>query len=232
MMDIEKYRLSERKSLFLVPYFITETLETSLLDNIEASKSKWTHVTGRMLQAWGGLVSSKGSLIPAPMPAWMSTIVNKVSIETALWGKDQKPNHVLVNKYEPGQGILTHKDGPVAFPATAILSLGSPAVMHFQPSKLDDDQTCGTSTRRLIAVALPPRSLLIFKDEFYENYCHGIEFVNEHRLSSCDTVSLINPQHADTPDGSVLRTGTRVSLTIRRVLKTQKNNLFKLGNTR
>lgn len=212
-----------------------------MLENIEASKSKWTHVTGRSLQAWGGVISAKGTLIPAPMPAWMSSIVNKVSLETELWGTNQKPNHVLVNKYEPGQGILPHKDGPIYFPATAILSLGSPAVMNFHAQKSDppsNDQMDESSIDRVIAVALPRRSLLMFSEDMYEKYCHGIDFVKARQFGSCDScdsinpvVNLVNPQHADAPDGIVARSGTRVSLTIRKVLKVQKSNLLRLTNT-
>jgi alkylated DNA repair protein alkB family protein 6 len=32
-------------------------------------------------------------------------------------------NHVLVNEYAPGQGILSHQDGPLYAPAVAILSM-------------------------------------------------------------------------------------------------------------
>lgn len=32
-----------------------------------------------------------------------------------------RPNHVLVNAYQPGQGIMPHEDGPLYHPAVAIL---------------------------------------------------------------------------------------------------------------
>lgn len=40
-------------------------------------------------------------------------------------------DHVLINKYEPGEGILAHKDGPLYQPFVCILSLGSSAILNF-----------------------------------------------------------------------------------------------------
>ncbi len=40
-------------------------------------------------------------------------------------------NHVLVNAYLPGEGIMPHEDGPLYHPAVCILSLGSPAILRF-----------------------------------------------------------------------------------------------------
>ena len=40
-------------------------------------------------------------------------------------------NHVLVNSYLPGEGIMPHQDGPLYHPAVCILSLGCPAIVRF-----------------------------------------------------------------------------------------------------
>ena len=39
------------------------------------------------------------------------------------------PNHVLVNEYRPGQGIMAHEDGAAYFPIVATVSLGAPIVL-------------------------------------------------------------------------------------------------------
>lgn len=44
-----------------------------------------------------------------------------------------QPNHVLLNTYAPSSGIFDHQDGPVYEPIACILSLNSPAIMHFKP---------------------------------------------------------------------------------------------------
>lgn len=39
------------------------------------------------------------------------------------------PNHVLVNEYRPGEGIMSHEDGPAYYPMVATVSLGAPIVL-------------------------------------------------------------------------------------------------------
>lgn len=39
------------------------------------------------------------------------------------------PNHVLVNEYQPGEGIMPHEDGPAYYPMVATVSLGAPIVL-------------------------------------------------------------------------------------------------------
>lgn len=38
-------------------------------------------------------------------------------------------NHVLVNEYEPGQGIMPHQDGPAYWPVVATVSLAAPIIL-------------------------------------------------------------------------------------------------------
>ena len=83
---------------------------------------------GRKLQNLGGMVHKKG-LVPAPMPSWCTPLLARLASEGVYGG--QLPNHVLVNAYQPGEGILPHEDGPLYYPAVAILSLAAPAVVRF-----------------------------------------------------------------------------------------------------
>lgn len=70
-------------------------------------------VSGRRLQSHGGSVHAKG-LIPAPMPAWMQGTCSKLyGAVPQLYGHEP-PNHVLVNEYQPGEGILVRGNGPWA----------------------------------------------------------------------------------------------------------------------
>jgi alkylated DNA repair protein alkB family protein 6 len=65
------------------------------------------------------------------VPPWLITVTQRIAKETTLFLAPI--NHILVNEYLPGQGIMPHQDGPLYHPVVAILSLGSPALMHFTP---------------------------------------------------------------------------------------------------
>ena len=67
-----------------------------------------------------------------------------------------------------------------------------------------------------MSILLHPRSLVIFKDDMYKVYLHGI------KESTTDTIttSVINPDpRKQLGIGETLQRGTRVSLTIRNVPK-------------
>ena len=47
------------------------------------------------------------------------------------------PNHILLNKYKPGDGIMPHKDGPAYYPFVCIISLNSTVLLNFWESPND-----------------------------------------------------------------------------------------------
>ncbi|XP_047121255.1 alkylated DNA repair protein alkB homolog 8 [Schistocerca piceifrons] len=107
------------------------------------------------------------------------------------------PDQLTVNQYAPGQGIPPHIDTHSAFEEHILsLSLGSTVVMEFE-------HVDGRST----SVLLPQRSLLIMSGEARYAWKHGI-----------------TPRKTDiihSKDGSltVMKRGTRTSLTFRKILK-------------
>ena len=234
--SLAPYQVGSLPSLYIIPDFISDAIAQQLLTNIMATKQSWQQVCGRRLQNHGGIVSGKGALIPAPMPRWLQSIVSDVSRRIpGLYG-DESANHVLINSYDPGDGIMPHQDGPLYYPSVAILSLGSPAVVRFTRKREETDVNAhkesfirsstgadnisgpdrGICNGVIASVVVPPCSLLVFKDEAYEKCLHGIDFV---AVEDLDT-SVVNPN--DAPPGSngqLVRSGTRVSLTIRRVLR-------------
>lgn len=139
-------------------------------------------------------------LISQPIPAWLSSITEKIAKETNLF--PAPINHVLVNEYLPGQGITSHQDGPVYYPVVAILSLGAPTLMHFTPhvrlTEANNDEnpdgllepsqkTQGGRDHPVQAtcsLVLMPRSLLVFKDSAYTEYLHGIDEAYEDLLNN------------------------------------------------
>ncbi|KAJ8751391.1 hypothetical protein K2173_016591 [Erythroxylum novogranatense] len=261
--NLNKFKVGNLPSVFYIPEFITRLEETQLLAKIyEAPLSKWKSLKNRRLQNWGGVVHEKG-LLPQDLPPWLTKITQKIYNESGLF--PAAINHVLINEYLPDQGIMPHQDGPAYFPVVAILSLGSPVIMDFTPhSRLktctnawscDDEnklfsagEALDTETNKLglghqpFSVLLMPRSLLIFKDDAYTDYLHGIEgrevqpygeVVNgaETLLQrGLDDSLLDSEKDGDSNKGGdvklIHRKTTRISLTCRSVLKVHKN-LFK-----
>lgn len=120
----------------------------------------------RRVATRASLCLSAGDLLPAPI------------------------NHVLVNEYQPGDGILPHQDGAAYYPAVAIVSLGCDAVMRFAPRRDETSNETKTSNddgslrslrsgSRPFGVFLPRRSLLVFDGALYERYLHGIDAIRE-----------------------------------------------------
>lgn len=107
-------------SAFYIPDFISEDEERVILDKIaSAPKPRWKQLTHRRLQTWpSDLV--KNALIEAALPQWLeepvisrllsiplSAVDGDVNIFTA--SPHGRPNHVLINEYPPGVGIMPHK---------------------------------------------------------------------------------------------------------------------------
>ncbi|KAG7616710.1 putative oxoglutarate/iron-dependent dioxygenase, alpha-ketoglutarate-dependent dioxygenase AlkB [Arabidopsis thaliana] len=241
-MELESFRVGLTPTVFYIPGFITEEEQTQLLNHIYgASGSKWKTLKNRRLQNWGGMVHEKG-LVPQELPPWLTKIKAKIHESSGLF--PSAINHVLINEYHPDQGIMPHQDGPAYFPVVAILSLGSPVVMDFSPhlrlrsgdnyiskDQSPDAESC-VPERDSFSVLMMPRSLLIFKDDAYSDFLHGIsdsptqcynQVVNE-----AEALAYFNEQDSRKNGDKILhRDQTRVSLTCRLVPKVHKN-LFRL----
>ncbi|KAJ4721803.1 alpha-ketoglutarate-dependent dioxygenase alkB-like 6-like [Melia azedarach] len=249
--NFNQFIVGNLPTLMYVPDFITNTEETELLNNIYgAPLSKWKSLKSRRLQNWGGIVHEKG-LLPQDLPPWLTKITQRINEKSGLF--PSAINHILINEYLPNQGIMPHQDGPAYFPVVAILSLGSPVVMEFTPhSKLKkdvDEQTSNgeafvTETNEWkenhhpFSILLMPCSLLIFKDNAYSDYLHGIKDNHMHQydgvINETEALTHLGMDSSEkavevtrSGDTKVIhRTSTRISLTCRLVFKVHKK-LFK-----
>lgn len=230
MIDLyEQYRIGSVPSIYLIPNFISKHTEDQLFNNIDRCKNWKTVDSGRSVQCLGGSISGKGKLIATSLPEWVDPLVHKLS-STGIFGESSAPNHILINSYQPGQGIMPHKDGPLYFPAVCIISLGSPTVIKFFTERDDS-----TPSKVVSSIVLPPRSALIFKDDAYTKCLHGIDFVQVHELNldanthidPASSLEILDAVASKTGGTCVLhRTGRRVSLTVRRVLQVHKFGLL------
>ncbi|KAF9054139.1 hypothetical protein BJ165DRAFT_1337285 [Panaeolus papilionaceus] len=187
------------RDTFYIPNFITEDEEKYLVQKIiESPQPKWKTLANRRLQIWaGGDITAKGTLIPQPLPKFtdqypdlISRIKNTGAFDNSPHGQ---PNHIIMNEYLPGQGIMPHEDGPRYHPVVATLSLLSHTVFHYyQYKERDEGESNGTGRSvdksAVMSLLLEPRSLVISSGEMYTTHLHGIDSLEEDIV----TVDLSN----------------------------------------
>ncbi|XP_045388216.1 alpha-ketoglutarate-dependent dioxygenase alkB homolog 6 isoform X3 [Lemur catta] len=146
---LEPFRVEQAPPvIYYVPDFISKEEEEYLLRQVfNAPKPKWTQLSGRKLQNWGGLPHPRG-MVPERLPPWLQRYVDKVS-DLRLFG-GLPANHVLVNQYLPGEGIMPHEDGPLYYPTVSTISLGSHTMLDlYEPRQPEDDDPVEQGTLAL-----------------------------------------------------------------------------------
>jgi alkylated DNA repair dioxygenase AlkB len=178
--------------LTYIPNYLSDDEQGRLINIID--RQEWVLRTERRVQHYGYRYDEKnGSLASTQylgiLPDWLQTLAQQFH-ETHL-----TPNlfdQVIVNEYQPGQGIINHIDCIPCFGNTIItLSLGSACVMDFTHSR----------TQERKAILLSPGSLLIFQKAARTLWQHGIA---AHQVDSYQGKELVRTR--------------RVSLTFREVL--------------
>ncbi|KAM9851026.1 alpha-ketoglutarate-dependent dioxygenase alkB homolog 6 [Aulostomus maculatus] len=209
-------------TVYYIPDFISEDEESFLLQQVYKSpKPKWTQLSGRRLQNWGGLPHPKGMLVEK-MPDWLQGYCEKISSYGAFGG--ETANHVLVNEYKGGEGIMPHEDGPLYHPTVTTISLGSHTLLDFYTpvSSMEGNDSLTERNRYLFSLLVRPRSLLILQEDMYQHLLHGIQACQQDTL----TDKVLNLPAARATAGELLTRGTRVSLTIRHVPKVIRTKLI------
>ncbi|GAW26915.1 putative alkylated DNA repair protein alkB like 6 [Rosellinia necatrix] len=116
------------QAAFYIPNFITEEEEQYILDKIaSAPKPRWKQLSRRRLQTWpSALINNK--LVDASLPSWLEEPIitrlrslhvgEEADPQQHIFSKSphKRPNHVLINEYPPGIGIMPHKDGSAYHP--------------------------------------------------------------------------------------------------------------------
>jgi len=167
--DLSSYKVSDVETVYYIPNYITEQDEEYLMSQIYSQpQDRWSKLqySNRRLQKWGGEVTKNGLENTEPLPVWLEKISEMLVSEKIT---EKKTNHVLLNEYQPGIGIMPHTDGPLYHPYVVILSLGSHAAFEFFKDYAAFKEECP-----LAKVLVEPRSLLIFKDDAYSKYLHAI----------------------------------------------------------
>lgn len=210
-MDLSAYHVRNiPPTVYYIPKFITEDEESLIIKNVySVPKPKWTVLSNRRLQDYGGVPHEKG-MIPEEIPSWLQTYMKKIDELNVFEGK--KSNQVLINEYLPGQGIMPHTDGPIFSPTITTITCGSHTVLEFLENNENRKKVCGLLLERL--------SLVIIKDDMYSKYLHSIcERTDDIITSTC--VNLLHCGNKYSIN-ETLKRETRISVTIRNVPKVFK----------
>lgn len=180
------------------------------------SKSAYIDHVGK----WTSLKHAKRRvlLLDSTIQAFPKPVQNIVDILQKLYPKEARINHVLINEYEAGQGILPHTDGPIYFPKTCTISLSSSCIFKFRtqsnsPSKME--------------VLLQDKSLIVFENDAYKNYLHGIDETFEEKISEkCHKFTSSFHNDVSIPFvGETITRSYRVSLTFRHKYPSKSANI-------
>lgn len=192
------------------------------------------------------MLSASNTLLAQPLPAWLLDPVVKrigevlLSVTNEEEGEEDgegegegkrifersphgAPNHVLVNEYKPGEGILPHEDGSAYYPVVCTVSLGAHTVL---------DVYSKVGRKKRWRVLQERRSLLVTMGECYEGCLHGIEGVEvDEGLGAvgAEGGGVVNweflreetREEVEREEGR-LRRGLRVSLTCRDVVRVKR----------
>jgi len=185
--------VSRIAGLSYIADFIGEANEADILTQIDATS--WSTELERRVQHYGYRYDYKARRIDASMqlgelPVWLDTLCDQL-VHDQVFVK--KPDQVIINEYQPGQGISPHIDCQPCFDDTiASLSLGSGCVMDFE-AKAD---------RTKMSVYLEPRSLVVLQGDARYRWKHSIP-----------------KRIRDTYAGVAWERARRVSLTFRNVIR-------------
>eukprot|EP01084_Bolivina_argentea_P002807 5206_1 len=140
--DSIKHKLANTNSAYYIPNFLSESYSNYLLSLIYSAPSFcWTKLKRRKLQCWGGKanINNLNKFEIEKLPIWCSQLFNKLNIFGNInYGYNNNnnnlkfsANHILINEYLFGEGILSHRDGPLYFPRVIIISLISSLCINF-----------------------------------------------------------------------------------------------------
>ena len=209
---------------YYVADFISEDEERRILTELnQLPRKKWTVLSHRRLLSLPSTLTgqAKDTLLAAPLPKFLDNpiLARFKDLRTYEKSPHHEPNHVLVNEYQPGEGIMPHTDGPAYHPITATVSLGSHTILEIC-KKAENGERESSPTWRILQ---EPRSLLVTTGDMYKDTLHGI---SEMRVDD-----NLGPDHVVNwsllGDKKAFETGTaerqtRISLTYRDVLKVAK----------
>lgn len=176
--------------LSCISNWIAPDRESELISLID--QQPWIADLKRRVQHYGYRYDYKArnvtrDLYLGALPDWLQPLAQKLASDGLF---QAVPDQVIINEYQPGQGISPHIDCIPCFGKTiASLSLCSPCVMDF----------CKSTEKH--SLMLERRSLLVLSDSARYEWQHGIA-----------------GRKTDKHDGQIISRTRRLSLTFRNII--------------
>ena len=172
--------------------FLTPEEQAHCVNRVDAAVAEWRSDLSRRVQHYGWRYDYKARAITPDMrigalPDWLSQLAQKLYDETGLF--DQVPEQVIVNEYEPGQGIAMHIDHRGFGPTVCTISL------------LDDWEMDFSERRDKTHALLKRGSCVLLTGQSRSDWQHGIA-----------------PRKSEVLDSGRRQRKRRLSLTFRTVL--------------
>lgn len=144
--------------LAYISNFIDANAEAALIATID--HQPWLHDLKRRVQHYGWRYDYKARGITqdlriGPIPDWLDGLCQRLATDGIF---SRVPDQVIINEYQPGQGISSHIDCVPCFGNTiASLSLGSACVMDFVHSATSEKQSHLLEPCSLLALSADAR---------------------------------------------------------------------------
>ncbi|KAK7181254.1 hypothetical protein DPSP01_003340 [Paraphaeosphaeria sporulosa] len=227
---LEAFRIASLPpEFYYIPNFITAEEEASILDKIPANR--WITLSHRRLQAHPSTLTKNNTLLGAPLPPYLLTPIAERFKQLGIFDDTphRQPNHVLINEYKKGEGIMPHEDGAAYAPVVATVSLGGSLCLELtgkssvpEGESAPEEEKGGEKGEYAVPARIlqEPRSLLVTTGAAYADLLHGISPVEVDEGLGEETVAnwaLLGDSSAF--EGGRNERGTRVSLTYRDVLR-------------
>ena len=185
--------VKEIPGLSYISQYITWEEHFSLLKSIDLQS--WSTALNRRVQQYGYAYYYKKRAVNKvvtlldPLPLWANFFLQKLQDDKLVM---ECLDQMILNEYQPGQGISEHIDCVNCFGAKIFsLSLGSSCVINFR----------NVRTREEVELLLEPCSLLVISDEARYNWKHSI-----------------SSRKSDYYQGHIIQRERRVSVTFRKVI--------------
>lgn len=137
-----------------LPEYLAANTEQLILSKLDTQE--WSTELNRRVQHYGYKYAYKERLVTpemyiGPLPKWLQMIAEKLHRNGLMF---RVADQVIVNEYEPGQGIGRHVDCVPCFDdSIASISLGSTCVMDFQSVKTQAKYPLFLEQRSVVAIS-------------------------------------------------------------------------------